>query len=92
MKTDSGIPERKAGTKKTALFFALIFLGLFVVTALLWALWQPTGEDVVPMIPSTSTQSPDPVKADIPPNGGTIPSPTGTGPGSNRSLLGPSEP
>jgi len=92
MNDDNGIPERKAGKKKTAVFFALIFLGLIVMTAILWALSRPTNEEAVPVMPSTNIQSPDPVKADIPPNGEATPSPTGTGPGSNRSILGPGDP
>lgn len=92
MSEDTGIPDRKAGKKLTAVFFVLATAVLILVVAILFALLKPTGEDAMPVITSPGVEGPDPVKADIPPNGGTIPSPTGTGPGSNNSLLGPDEP
>lgn len=92
MDDDNKIPDRKASPKKTAIFFTLALLSLILLASVIWAALRPAESNTIPTMPSTSTQAPDPVKADIPPNGGPTPSPTGTGPGSNNSLLGPNEP
>lgn len=92
MDDSTGIPDHKAGKKKTIIFFVVALLGLFLLASILWALLRPTESNMFPTMPSTGSQTPDPVKVDTPPNGGPTPSPTGTGPGSNNSLLGPQEP
>jgi cytoskeletal protein RodZ len=69
----------------------LVLIGLIIViVALIWAARAnaPSGHDnTVPATSQSAPTTPDRVKASSGPNGDTSPSSTGTGPGSDNSLL-----
>lgn len=58
---------------------------------MIWGLADPSSSGNKKPAPGSAnqTRSPDEVKSTTGPNGDTAPSSTGTGPGSNNSLLGP---
>jgi len=65
---------------------AILFL---VILALYSRPAEDSNRENTTPSPTTQTQSPDKVKSENGPNMDTAPSSTGTGPGSNNSLLGP---
>jgi hypothetical protein len=90
--TEPAAPVRKASTAKTVLFTVLILLALVLIGWGLHNLSDPddfSGPDKNPAKEQRTDASPDPVKTDTGANGDTNASPSGTGPGSSNSLLGP---
>jgi len=86
-------PTYKASNKKTALFF-LFLLALILAALFAWYTLKKSIESSTPTTPATSKpqktdSATDPrLQNDIAPAGGTDPSPSATGPGSQSSIVG----
>lgn len=82
--------DRKASKTKTIIFLVVLGVILLIATIFVQAVSSPGANPMMDngAMPSTNQQrSADPVKDSTGPNSDTMPSPTGTGPGSDNSLL-----
>jgi hypothetical protein len=90
--TEPTIPAKKASPTKTILFAVLILLALALIA---WGLHNIAtsndlgAPDTNPAKQQQTDSSPDPVKSDAGSSGDTNTSPSGTGPGSDNSIVGP---
>lgn len=82
--------DRKASKTKTIAFLAILAALLLVGLVIIQAISSSGTDDMMNngvMPPTSQDQTADPVKDSTGPNSDTMPSPTGTGPGSDNSLL-----
>lgn len=81
--------------KKTVAILSLVTLLIFTALVVLF-IWGLVGSDASQsnngvQKPDQNQKNADPVKSSNGPNNDTKPSSNGTGPGSNNSLLGPTQ-
>jgi len=83
--------DRKASKTKTVVFLVILGAVLLIGLVAVQAISSSGTDDMMNngvMPPPSQEQSAGPVKGSTGPNSDTMPSPTGTGPGSDNSLSG----